>query len=551
MFQCTSEISRNLDQRFILEKLIRVNNATHDSRREGENPKCLDGTRVNLLEEISGWANDPGSEAIFWLNGMAGTGKSTISRTIACSLAKAGELGASFFFKRGEGNSGSASHFCSTIASQLASTAPAVAYHIRDAIDADPNICEKAIKIQFEKLILEPLSKIDIKKLVIVVDALDECDSERDIKLIIHLFAHTKSSSPTFKVFLTSRPELPIRLGFRCIHGKYKGFALHEISKSVIWHDIKKYLTHELSEIRDNYNNDATVDRWLPRDWPGLERIRGLVKITDSLFIFAATICRFVRLRTLGHPEDLLAMFIDQQGVGQASQFHATYLPILNQLLVMQTTAEGSYLLGRLERDKIIQEFRDVIGSIVLLETPLSSTSLTNLLGLKEGVIDTKLGYLHSVLSIPSNPSDPIRLFHKSFRDFLVDVEMQERNPFWVDEGAAHKKLVSQCLRLMKGSLSRDICRLGNPGARRSEADPLQVERCIPPELRYACLYWVDHLGHSDSFTCLAEDVHQFLKTHFLHWIEALSLLGAMADAVQSVWKLEGLAAVSLVSDDT
>ncbi|CAI4215661.1 unnamed protein product [Parascedosporium putredinis] len=93
--------------------------------------------------EISDWANDPGSEAIFWLNGKAGTGKSTISRTIAFSFAKAGELGASFFFKRGEGSVGSASHFCSTIASQLASTAPTAAHHIRDAIDSDPEICQR------------------------------------------------------------------------------------------------------------------------------------------------------------------------------------------------------------------------------------------------------------------------------------------------------------------------------------------------------------------------------------------------------------------------
>jgi len=34
------------------------------------------------------WCDDPDSKCIFWLNGMAGTGKSTISRTIARELAE-------------------------------------------------------------------------------------------------------------------------------------------------------------------------------------------------------------------------------------------------------------------------------------------------------------------------------------------------------------------------------------------------------------------------------------------------------------------------------
>jgi len=44
------------------------------------------------------WCDDPNSKCIFWLNGMAGTGKSTISRTIARELAEKKRLAASFFF---------------------------------------------------------------------------------------------------------------------------------------------------------------------------------------------------------------------------------------------------------------------------------------------------------------------------------------------------------------------------------------------------------------------------------------------------------------------
>jgi hypothetical protein len=119
---------------------------------------------------------------------MAGTGKSTISRTVAQSFANTGHLGASFLFKRGDGDRGSLSKFFTTVAAQLVARVPALALHVKNAIDADPIIFGKAAREQFEKLILEPLSKIPggaptAATLVVVVDALDECERDDDVKL--------------------------------------------------------------------------------------------------------------------------------------------------------------------------------------------------------------------------------------------------------------------------------------------------------------------------------------------------------------------------------
>ncbi|RYP62977.1 hypothetical protein DL771_009504 [Monosporascus sp. 5C6A] len=143
----------------VLNKLPVAKVAAFDSHAEEHNPTCLQNTRVELLHDISRWAKDPRAEATFWLNGMAGTGKSTISRTVAHSFSKGGQLGASFFFKRGEGNRGGISKFFTTIAAQLIQKVPALAPYVKNAIDADPTIFGKAIREQFEKFILEPLSK--------------------------------------------------------------------------------------------------------------------------------------------------------------------------------------------------------------------------------------------------------------------------------------------------------------------------------------------------------------------------------------------------------
>lgn len=127
---------------------------------------------------------------------MAGTGKSTISRTVAQNLSNKSELGASFFFKRGEGDRGHAGLLFATIAAQLVQKHPSLVRLVQNAIEADPAISTKTLKQQFDTLILQPLNKLHIgpqkSRIVIVVDALDECDREEDVRIIIRLLSQAK-----------------------------------------------------------------------------------------------------------------------------------------------------------------------------------------------------------------------------------------------------------------------------------------------------------------------------------------------------------------------
>jgi hypothetical protein len=155
---------------------------------------------------------------------MAGTGKSTISRTLAHNFSDNGSFAASFFFKRGEGDRGGVSKFFSTIARQLIQRVPAIAIHIQKAINTDPSIFGKSMREQFEKLILNPFSEISDdsyqnQSCMVIIDALDECEDEKDIRLLISLLSRSKTlQSPRLRIFLTSRPELPIRLGFTAVN---------------------------------------------------------------------------------------------------------------------------------------------------------------------------------------------------------------------------------------------------------------------------------------------------------------------------------------------
>ena len=117
----TSGLLLELDQKIDFAKLPIAKGASFNSHMDEHNAKCLENTRVELQRHIAEWARNKNGKPIFWLNGMAGTGKSTIARTVAQKFADNGQLGASFFFKKGEGDRGNAARFFTTIATDLMS----------------------------------------------------------------------------------------------------------------------------------------------------------------------------------------------------------------------------------------------------------------------------------------------------------------------------------------------------------------------------------------------------------------------------------------------
>ena len=543
----------DIHQKMVLAELYTAKGAAFDSLANQNDDKCHSGTRVALLEEIYKWADNPDGDCIFWLQGMAGTGKSTISRTIAHRLAERGELGASFFFKRGQSDRGRAARFFTTIAAQLVHQLPSLAPHIQAAIKADSDIGEKAMKEQFDKLVLQPLEKAKCdpqnpwRTMVVVVDALDECDREEDATTIIGLLPRAKKlSSVRLKFFITSRPEFPILLQFDKISGTYQDLALHKVDKYTIEHDISIFFNSELSKIRDDYNRLAQKDWKLSLDWPGPTNLQILVKRAVPLFIFAKTVCRFVEDRGFGDPEEQLNKILEYQLTGQEFQLHATYLPVLTQMLMKRT---DSGLISRSAEEKvaIVKEFCEVVGTIVILAEPLPIGSLSQLLRVPERTIGHRLSMLHSVLNIPSDSATPVKLFHLSFRDFLVDPKNRETNLFWVDEEKTHERLATKCLNLLseRNYLKKDICGLQMPGKRREEIKQKAILECLPSEVQYACLYWIYHLKGSKRKVRDGDEVHRFLERYLLQWLEALSLIGRISESIGLIDGLQSLMDVS------
>lgn len=525
-----------------LAKLSYAAGANFDSKEREDEPYCLPDTRVEILSQILEWSADPSHKSIFWLNGMAGTGKSTIARTIARTLSEQHRLAASFFFSRGRGDLGHADKLVGTIAIQLAATSQTLRRYICEAIANNDKISRQTMRDQWTELIYQPILKFRGSLqppliMVFVFDALDECERHEDIRKLLQLLIETKDlAAVRFRVLVTSRPEIPIQLSFRAIPGNmHEDFVLHNIPLAVIQHDIAIFLRYEMKRIRDDHS--------LSSDWPGHEKIERLLERSSGLFIYAATVCRFIH-----DPKWLPAERLDivLQGNDNEQSPEQRLDEIYTQIL--ESAVFGD--CNRKERNILSQRFQSIVGLIVTLFDSLSICALKSLCPALSDRIDITLEPLKSLLDIPDDQNKPIQLLHPSFRDFLANQQRCRARHFWIDQMKADHNVAEQCLDLMSKTLARNVCRLDTPSTSRHEISEIVLNQLLPSQVQYACQYWVDHLriGIINNDDVLR--VYKFLQTHFLHWLEALSIMGKFSSAVHLINLLESVPKVkcSLIS---
>jgi hypothetical protein len=470
------------------------------------------------------------------MSGLAGTGKSTIARTVARKYHEQGCLGASFFFSRGGGDVRNARKLFTSIAMQLARNSPSLHGYICQAISEHKDVAKKSLRDQWHQLVLGPLSKLNSNvvrspRLVLVVDALDECESDNDIEAIVQLLTQVRSLTDVkLRVFLTSRPEIPVRYGFSQVpETVHNDFILHNISPPIIEHDISIFLEANFRRIRQKHT--------LPEDWPGDQVIVCLVQKSSGLFIWAATAYRFISEGRRFARKRLSLLLQDNTSLTEPEkQLNEIYLTVL------KSSTDNNY--DELEREELYGTLRAALGIIVILVSPLSIFSLARLLRIPKDDVEQTLDGLHSILNIPKDQAQPVRLHHPSFRDFLLDKDRCSDPQFWVDEKKAHRSLADYSLQLMSENLRRDICDLRSPGALATEVRWEAIEQCLPNELQYACLYWVQHLQKSGARLHDNCQVHKFLQKHLLHWLENLSLMRKTSEGILALISLEAIVAV-------
>ena len=145
--------------------------------QHGDRRGCLRGTRETVLNDIESWAKDFNNSPVYWLNGLASTGKSTIAQTVSERLFADGLLGASFFCSRDFKDRSNLHFIFPTLPFQLAHKYPMFRSALVPLLRSNPDIAFESLYNQMGKLIAGPLKSAGIST-VIVIDALDECKDE-------------------------------------------------------------------------------------------------------------------------------------------------------------------------------------------------------------------------------------------------------------------------------------------------------------------------------------------------------------------------------------
>lgn len=162
-----------------------------------------------------------------------------------------------------------------------------------------------------------------------MIDALNECDNSENVKTMLLLLSRVEeTTSVRLRVFVTSRPELPIELEFTDMSGHlHHDVRLEEAQKTSIAYDIRVFYDHEFSKIKH--------DSWMRHDellsdWPAERDVQSLVNQAILLFIFAFTVTRYI---AEADPYRQLELMLQQSSNKSLTGLKATYLPILTQVV--------------------------------------------------------------------------------------------------------------------------------------------------------------------------------------------------------------------------
>ena len=490
----------------------------------------MKGTRRDILLQLENWLKDEQDKHVFWLNSLAGTGKSTIAQTFAEMGFADGKLGASFFCSRDFNERSNLRLIFPTLAFQLAHRDPQFRQELLPVLTANPDVGRESLCSQMEKLIVGPFQATETPTLI-VIDALDECRDEEPASALLSVLSCYVDKIPHVKFFITGRPEPRIRSGFRLelLRPCTDVLRLHDVKPELVNSDIKLFFRTRFANIA-KHRSDCNFTE----EWPSSSDIDTLCKKAAGLFIYASTVVKFVGSRHYP-PHKRLALIVSlPQDTTQEGGFG------LNHLYTQVLTQ--AFCDADLGDEELYCHFRSVAGAVLLVFNPLSIKSLLDLVcGFDmPSDITTILHSLHSLLLIPDNVEEPVQTFHKSFPDFLTDPDRCKDKHFFVDPSVHHEELLLSCLNLMKERLRRNICNLGEWTALDEVEDlPAQRRAYIGEALEYVCCFWTKHLlKASSSGNCVKrvqKAIDEFSTSHLLFWIEVLLLLGSLDIGVHAL----------------
>ena len=343
-----------------------------------------------------------------------------MAHTIAAEYDRSGQLAATFFFWRKTGDRDNIKKLVPTLAYQIAQKIPSA----KEVMETHLNMNDPS-----RVPLMDPVSNLTLvdqlstfltsshnppRPYLVVIDGLDECDSQDGIYRLIEWI---RKRSP-FRFLLTSRCEPRIEASFIPDPSReYTNALILSLTESK--DDIRTYFVEQLRNLWRKQRRLKDREQLL---WPSESDLTKLVEQSEGLFVYAATAVRHISGK--GSPENRLEDVLKlHKGLDK---------------LYIQVIEEAS------EWD----HFSTVMGCLLYLRYPLSVSDLSNILHglhghLTMSGIRSALGGCHSLLAI-KNDDAPIEPYHASFRDFLTDQSRSQS--LFHPPAASHGRLMFGCL---------------------------------------------------------------------------------------------------------
>ncbi len=492
-----------------------------------DDPCCMLGTRVDLLNELNGWSLDADAPRIFWLDGLAGTGKSAIARSLSHLLRKDKRLGGSFFCSRvGTAERRDIKRVIPTLASSMALVIPGFKEYLLQALSKSFVSYHSNLGEQMQHIIKNPFGHIEndrLRTVVLIVDALDECTDEALTKEFLTCIINASHYLP-IKIFVTSRPERHIRAQFLSLSPEYRVLRLHEIDPGIVKADISTYLTNSLADVSRERSD------LVPPDWPSAEDVRRLVDRAGSLFIYAFTAVKYIGEDPVGNLQALFSTGC----FAEMTNLEELYTQILTKSMT------------RKSREQVVT-IRRILTAILVACKPLSIPTLSTWLDVDAYRIRSMLDQLHSVIRMPGDDDGTVSIFHASFGEFLTSSQ-HVPSDVRVLLSKGHCHFAKRCFKIMHSDLHFNVSQsLSSYQPTELLPDTSVVTSTthdVPWQLQYACQYWLDHVIDASvaiqDVDSLLHHLELFLRKKLLYWIEALLAMGLLNNCIQMLMRSLG-----------
>jgi hypothetical protein len=401
-----------------------------------------------VISEIEAWVGARNGPCVFWLNGLAGTGKSTIAATACARLHDKQLLGASFFISRQQADSRDARGIVRSIAHQLASCNGIIEEALCAKLHESSASVPRSLDKQIMDFVITPAQGLDKQAtLVIVIDALDECGVDKRGRpggdFLLSLVPQLLGLSGRLKLLITSRNEVRIQQMFSHLYAtaQQKVMELHNLDETTVQSDIRKYLEQSFEFIREVRSRELPLP-----GWPKENDLCRLVELSGRIFIYASTAVRFVSDDQYSPADRLVQLLKQQKTIDNESPYDGLdelYMRILGDAV---QTSEG------VVRPGLCKRLHAILAVIVLVQTPVHVDALAVLSGVKLDDVRIALRYVTSLLSMGID-EEPVCIFHPSFPDFMKDARRCRVASLCVDPPVDHGVLAFHCLSVLNQTL--------------------------------------------------------------------------------------------------